>query len=213
MIKGLIFDLDGVLLSTDYFHFLAWKSIADKLSISFTTEINNQLRGISRMESLDIILSYSSTSFSKIEKEELADEKNELYRSYLQKLTPKDVDESVRETLSKLKNDGYRLAIGSSSKNTQLILEKTQLLPYFDVVSDGNNIKKSKPDPEVFLKAAVGINLKPSECIVIEDAKSGIDAGKAGGFIAFGLGDASTYEKTDYPLEKFSDCYGLVHKL
>lgn len=205
MIKGIIFDLDGVLLKTDQFHYLAWGKIAEKFSIPFSYEINDRLRGVSRMDSLNIILSYSKESFSEIEKEEIADEKNEIYRSYLQKMTPKDVDDSVRETLKKLKDIGLKLAIGSSSKNTNLILEKTHLLEYFDAVSDGNNITKSKPNPEVFLKAAEYLNLEPSECFVIEDAVAGIDAGNNGGFITVGIGPASKYEKAKFSINKLSD--------
>ncbi len=205
MIKGIIFDLDGVLLKTDQFHYLAWEKIADKFSIPFSYEINDRLRGVSRMDSLNIILSYSKESFSEIEKEEIADEKNEIYRSYLQKMTPKDVDDSVRETLKKLKDIGLKLAIGSSSKNTNLILEKTHLLEYFDAVSDGNNITKSKPNPEVFLKAAEYLNLEPSECFVVEDAVAGIDAGNNGGFITVGIGPASKYEKAKFSINKLSD--------
>ena len=205
MIKGIIFDLDGVLLKTDQFHYLAWGKIAKKFSIPFSYEINDRLRGVSRMDSLNIILSYSKESFSEIEKEEIADEKNEIYRSYLQKMTPKDVDDSVRETLKKLKDIGLKLAIGSSSKNTNLILEKTHLLEYFDAVSDGNNITKSKPNPEVFLKAAEYLNLEPSECFVVEDAVAGIDAGNNGGFITVGIGPASKYEKAKFSINKLSD--------
>lgn len=157
------------------------------------------------MDSLNIILSYSKESFSEIEKEEIADEKNEIYRSYLQKMTPKDVDDSIRETLKKLKDIGLKLAIGSSSKNTNLILEKTHLLEYFDAVSDGNNITKSKPNPEVFLKAAEYLNLEPSECFVVEDAVAGIDAGNNGGFITVGIGPASKYEKAKFSINKLSD--------
>lgn len=205
MIKGIIFDLDGVLLKTDQFHYLAWGKIAKKFSIPFSYEINDRLRGVSRMDSLNIILSYSKESFSEIEKEEIADEKNEIYRSYLQKMTPKDVDDSIRETLKKLKDIDLKLAIGSSSKNTNLILEKTHLLEYFDAVSDGNNITKSKPNPEVFLKAAEYLNLEPSECFVVEDAVAGIDAGNNGGFITVGIGPASKYEKAKFSINKLSD--------
>lgn len=213
MIKGIIFDLDGVLLSTDQFHYLAWKEIADKFSIPFSYEINDRLRGVSRMDSLEIILSYSKETFSDAEKEEMADEKNSIYRTFLQKMTSKDVDNKVRDILTKLKNEGYKLAVGSSSKNTNLILEKTDLLKYFDAVSDGNNISKSKPDPEVFLKASEFINLKPSECAVVEDAVSGIDAGNSGGFITFGIGPASKYEKTKYPIKELSDLIEILKEL
>ena len=190
--KGIIFDLDGVLLSTDHFHYLAWKSLADRLGIPFNEKKNDLLRGVSRMDSLEIILGEKSDEFSPEEKLAFATEKNLNYRSYLQTLTPEFVSPEVPETLQKLRDSGLRLAVGSSSKNTPLILEKTDLRKYFDAVSDGNNITKSKPDPEVFLKAAQFIGLDPSECVVVEDADSGIEAAKRGGFYAISIGDSVT---------------------
>ena len=190
--KGIIFDLDGVLLSTDHFHYLAWKALADRLGIPFDEKKNDLLRGVSRMDSLEIILGERSDEFSPEEKLAFATEKNLTYRSYLQTLTPEFVSPEVPETLQKLRDSGLRLAVGSSSKNTPLILEKTDLRKYFDAVSDGNNITKSKPDPEVFLKAAQFIGLDPSECVVVEDADSGIEAAKRGGFFAISIGDSVT---------------------
>ena len=190
--KGIIFDLDGVLLSTDHFHYLAWKALADRLGIPFDEKKNDLLRGVSRMDSLEIILGERSDEFSPEEKLAFATEKNLTYRSYLQTLTPEFVSPEVPETLQKLRDSGMRLTVGSSSKNTPLILEKTDLRKYFDAVSDGNNITKSKPDPEVFLKAAQFIGLDPSECVVIEDADSGIEAAKRGGFYAISIGDSVT---------------------
>ena len=191
-LKGIIFDLDGVLLSTDRFHYLAWKALADRLGIPFDEKKNDLLRGVSRMDSLEIILGERSDEFSPEEKLAFATEKNLTYRSYLQTLTPEFVSPEVPETLQKLRESGLRLAVGSSSKNTPLILEKTDLRKYFDAVSDGNNITKSKPDPEVFLKAAQFIGLDPSECVVVEDADSGIEAAKRGGFFAISIGDSVT---------------------
>ena len=190
--KGIIFDLDGVLLSTDHFHYLAWKALADRLGIPFDEKKNDLLRGVSRMDSLEIILGERSDEFSPEEKLAFATEKNLTYRSYLQTLTPEFVSPEVPKTLQKLRESGLRLAVGSSSKNTPLILEKTDLRKYFDAVSDGNNITKSKPDPEVFLKAAQFIGLDPSECVVVEDADSGIEAAKRGGFLAISIGDSVT---------------------
>ena len=190
--KGIIFDLDGVLLSTDHFHYLAWKALADRLGIPFDEKKNDLLRGVSRMDSLEIILGERSDEFSPEEKLAFATEKNLTCRSYLQTLTPEFVSPEVPETLQKLRDSGLRLAVGSSSKNTPLILEKTDLRKYFDAVSDGNNITKSKPDPEVFLKAAQFIGLDPSECVVVEDADSGIEAAKRGGFFAISIGDSVT---------------------
>ena len=210
MVKGVIFDLDGVLLFTDKYHYLAWKALADKLNIPFDEKVNNRLRGVSRMDSLNIILSYSDQTFSEAEKEVMAEEKNELYREYLQKMTPLDVSDDTRAVLEKLRECGLKLAIGSSSKNTPLILEKADMAKYFHAVSDGNNITRSKPDPEVFLKAAEYLNLQPCECIVVEDAEAGIDAGNAGGFVTVGIGCAEQYKKTKHPIKSLAELLKLV---
>lgn len=210
MLKGVIFDLDGVLLFTDKYHYLAWKALADKLNIPFDEKVNNRLRSVSRMDSLNIILSYSDQTFSEAEKEVMAEEKNELYREYLQKMTPLDVSDDTRAVLEKLRECGLKLAIGSSSKNTPLILGKTDMAKYFHAVSDGNNITRSKPDPEVFLKAAEYLNLQPCECIVVEDAEAGIDAGNAGGFVTVGIGCAEQYKKTKYPIKSLAELLKLV---
>ena len=212
MIKGVIFDLDGVLLFTDKYHYKAWKSLADKLRIPFDEKVNDRLRGVSRMESLNIVLSYSDQTFSETEKEVMAAEKNALYREYLQKMTPSDVSDDTRAVLEGLRERGLKLAIGSSSKNTPLILEKTGIAKYFHAVSDGNNITHSKPDPEVFLKAAEYLNLQPCECIVVEDAEAGIDAGNAGGFLTVGIGCAAQYEKTNHPIKSLSELIDFVQK-
>ena len=207
--KGIIFDLDGVLCHTDHFHYQAWKKLADKLEIPFDETVNNRLRGVSRMESLEIILEKSTREYSQQEKLEFAEEKNEEYKKLLQQMKPSDVSEEVRDTLTLLKKN-FSLAVGSSSKNTKLILEKTDLGKYFDAVADGNDIKNSKPDPEVFLVAAERIHLAPGDCLVVEDAKAGIDAAVAGGFGCAGIGDAAGYDKADWPLQSFADLKELV---
>ena len=213
MIKGIIFDLDGVLISTDEFHYQAWKLVADKEGIYFDKEINNRLRGVSRMESLEIILEKANREYSQEEKEKLAEEKQNLYRKSLSKLSYKSLSKDTKKTIRKLYEQGYHLAVGSSSKNTQYILDRLNIKNAFDFVADGTVITNSKPDPEVFLKAADGLNLKPSECLVIEDAVSGIDAGNNGGFITIGIGDASKYKKTNYPINQLSDLIPLVDEI
>lgn len=205
MKQGIIFDLDGVLLSTDEMHYRAWKSIADALCIPFDRSVNNRLRGVSRMESLEIILERSPRSFSREEKEALTEEKNNRYRALLKSLTPDAVTEEVRETLSTVKARGFKTAIGSASKNTKLILSLTGLDGYFDAVSDGTNITRSKPDPEVFLKAAEFLGLRPEDCVVVEDAVAGIDAANAGGFTSIGIGDAAAYEKTEIKIHSLGE--------
>ena len=210
MIKGIIFDLDGVLLSTDKYHYRAWKMMADQEGIYFDEEINNRLRGVSRMESLEIILERSEKEYSLEEKQALCESKNNNYRESLKELKKEDVSDDIRETLKTLREKGYKLAIGSSSRNTRFILEQVELTDYFDAISDGNNISKSKPDPEVFLKAADMLGLPVKECLVIEDAFSGIDAACAGGFESIGIGDASKYEKCNYKIKDLKEVVDIV---
>lgn len=211
MKKAFIFDLDGVLCFTDKYHYKAWKTIADKLSLPFDEKVNDRLRGVSRMESLEIILSLGDKTYSEDEKAKFAEEKNEVYRKLLENMTPSDVADEVRKTLEELRGRGYKLAIGSSSKNTPLILDRCDLKKYFDAVSDGNNITRSKPDPEVFLKAAEFLGLNSEECYIVEDAEAGIDAGKTGGFITIGIGCAAGYGKTDIALKTFKDILKTVN--
>ena len=211
MIKGIIFDLDGVILSTDEFHYLAWKKMADEEGISFSEEDNSRLRGVSRMESLEIILEKSTKTYSPKQKNELAERKNNYYIKSLGELTVSSVNDRTRDALAKLRNQGFKLAIGSSSKNARLILEKVNLMDAFDFISDGNNIKNSKPDPEVFLKAAIGIGLTPADCLIVEDAVSGVEAGIRGEFLVAGMGDASHDLRTHYQIECVADLINTLN--
>ena len=187
--KAVIFDLDGVICSTDEYHYKAWKKLADKMNISFDRKVNERLRGVSRMESLEIILkNYHGNMLSREEKDKLTEEKNQIYRESLSNMSEKDLSSEVKETLDLLHNMGLKLAIGSSSKNTKYILKQIGLESFFDAISDGTNIKKSKPDPEVFLKAAEFIHENPENCLVVEDAEAGIDAAIAGHFDSAGIG-------------------------
>ena len=188
--KGIIFDLDGVICSTDEYHYLAWKALADRLGIPFDRERNNLLRGVSRRESLEIILEKSEKEYSEETKTALAEEKNAFYRELLQKMSPADLPENVKSTLETVRKAGLKLAIGSSSRNTPLILNRIGLGTFFDAVADGNCITHSKPDPEVFLKAAEMIGLLPGDCLVVEDAHAGVAAAAAGGFDCAAVGDA-----------------------
>ena len=210
MIKGVIFDLDGVILSTDDFHYQAWKKLADRLNIPFNREKNNRLRGVSRMASLDIVL--EGYTFSEEEKISFAEEKNNTYRELLNGLTPDFVSIDVRDTLDELKNKGIKIAIGSSSKNTKLILSRVGLINAFDAIADGTDIKNSKPDPEVFLIAAKRINLDPKDCIVVEDAFAGIDAAVRGGFVPVAIGDACAHKKAKYRITVLSDLLKIVEE-
>lgn len=203
--QAIIFDLDGVICFTDEFHYLAWKSMADSMNIPFDRVINNRLRGVSRMESLEIILEQYPDELTQEKKNSLAEEKNEIYKKHLATMTPKDLSEEVKYTLDVLRSRGYKLAIGSSSKNAGFILEQIGLGEFFDAVSDGNSITRSKPDPEVFLKAADMLGTAPENCLVVEDALSGVDAARAGGMKTAALGDAAANGHGDYILSCFQD--------
>ena len=181
MIKAVIFDLDGVIVSTDDCHYEAWKKMADEEGIYFDKTINNRLRGVSRMESLEIVLERAVKEYSDEEKLQLAERKNGYYKEFITKLTPDDILPGAKENLEELRKNGIKIAIGSSSKNTPVILKQIGLDNYFDTVSDGNNITNSKPDPEVFLKAADMLCIPYSECMIVEDADAGIEAGKRAG--------------------------------
>ena len=208
---GVIFDLDGVICFTDHYHYLAWKVLADSLGIDFDESKNDRLRGVSRMESLEIVLEgYHGAPLSDAEKTALADRKNALYRQSLQTMSPKDLSDEVRDTLNALRARGIKLAIGSSSKNTPLILERIGLAGFFDAVSDGNNITRSKPDPQVFTMAAEMLRLPAEKCLVVEDALAGLQAAAAGGFASAGLGPAAQSGKATYSLHSFRDLLDIA---
>jgi beta-phosphoglucomutase len=202
--QAVVFDLDGVICHTDQYHYRAWLSVADELGVPFDETVNNRLRGVSRMESLDIILeSYTGEPLSPARKLELATTKNDRYRGMLAELQPSDLDPSVRTTLDALRSRGLKLAIGSSSRNARVILDRIGLGEYFDAISDGNNITASKPDPEVFLKAAEYLQIEPSRCIVVEDALAGIEAAHAAGMPAIAIGDAAARGAGDVHVKGF----------
>lgn len=208
--KAVIFDLDGVICFTDKYHYLAWKKMADNIGVYFDETINNRLRGVSRMASLEIILERSEKQYSKEEKEELAKYKNDYYVTLLSNMSEKDLSDEVKDTLVELRNRGYKLAIGSSSKNTKTILKQIGLGSFFDAISDGTNIINSKPDPEVFLKAAEFVNEKPEDCLVVEDALAGIEAAYRGGFKSAGLGEANNHPEVTYKLDSFKDLLNVL---
>lgn len=209
--KAVIFDLDGVICFTDKYHYQAWKALADRLGIYFDERINDRLRGVSRMASLEIVLERAGRAYSAAEKEALAAEKNETYRGLLERMSPADLSGEVRATLNALRERGYPLAIGSSSKNTKRILERIGLDGFFDAVADGTDISRSKPDPEVFLAAAKKLGAAPEDCAVVEDAKAGIEAAKAAGMTALALfGDAKGCGMEDYALASFGDLLNIL---
>ena len=204
-IRAIIFDLDGVICSTDRYHYLAWKALADQLGIPFDEQKNKLLRGVSRMESLEIILGDRSSHFSEQEKLELAEEKNRIYREYLQTMRPSDLSEDTRYALQTLRKRGYLLAIGSSSKNTRQILTQLGLEHFFDAVADGTQITRSKPDPEVFFLAASLLGISPEQAIVIEDAESGVQAAETGHFRVIGIRSRENDPNSDITIKKLSD--------
>lgn len=209
--RAVIFDLDGVICFTDKYHYQAWKALADRLGIFFDETINDRLRGVSRMASLDIILERSEKIYTQEEKAAFTEEKNNTYKELLKQLSPADLSAEVRRTLEKLRARGYLLAIGSSSKNTKFILQQLGLGNFFDAVADGTDITHSKPDPEVFLVAAKKLGVPPADCAVVEDAKAGIEAAMAGGMTALALfGDAKGCGLEDYDLTSFSDLLNIL---
>ena len=208
MIKAVIFDLDGVLVTTDELHFEAWKTLADKLGINdFTKADNVRQRGVSRMASLEVVLEKTDRAFSEEEKLALAEEKNEIYVRSLSALSETDVLSGANEFIDYLKSKGIKTAVGSASKNTPLILEKTKLAGKFDAVSCGLDTTKSKPDPEVFLIAAKKLGVAPCDCVVVEDSDAGIEAAKTGGMYAIAVGAAEYNPKADVAIKDLESLY------
>lgn len=195
--SAVIFDLDGVIVSTDEFHYQGWKRMADEEEIEFDRDVNERLRGVSRMESLDIILEKAARSYNDAEKTALATRKNHYYRELLETLTPANILPGVMMLLDGLKQNRIWMAIGSSSKNTPMILEKIGLQDYFDAIADGNEITRSKPDPEVFLLAARKMAIIPAECVVVEDAEAGVAAARTAGMRVLGVGSAAVSPLAD----------------
>lgn len=209
--KCVIFDLDGVICFTDRYHYLAWKALADRLGIYFDEKINDRLRGVSRMASLDIILERADKEYTQEEKEAFAEEKNNTYRELLKDMSPSDLTDEVKDTLNELRNRGYVLTIGSSSKNTKFILSQIGLGDFFDAIADGTDITRSKPDPQVFQISAEKVNMAPENCAVVEDAKAGIQAAKAAEMTALALhGDAEGCGLEDYDLKNFADLLNIL---
>jgi beta-phosphoglucomutase len=188
--KAVLFDLDGVIVSTDEYHYLAWKTLAEREGIEFSREDNHRLRGVNRAESLEIILEKAHRAYSAEEKAGIMDEKNKVYRELLQSLAPRDILPGIPEVLALLKASGVKAAIASSSKNAAYILEKIGLDAAFDAVVDGTRITRSKPDPEVFLLAAKELGESPENCVVVEDADAGVAAAVSAGMRAVAVGAA-----------------------
>jgi beta-phosphoglucomutase len=209
--KAVIFDLDGVLCHTDRYHYEAWKEIADELGVFFDEKVNNLLRGVSRMDSLEIILrGYKGPKLTQEEKNTLASRKNDQYRKKLEQMSPADLPSEALVLLDLMDKWKIKKAIGSSSRNAPLILERIGISDRFDAIADGNHITRSKPDPEVFLLAAEYMNEAPKDCLVVEDAEAGAEAAAAGGFDCAGLGDANKVETITYRLKELSDLIEIL---
>lgn len=194
MIKGFLFDLDGVIVDTAVFHFQAWRRLAQKLGGDFTEEQNEQLKGVSRVDSLKKIIEWTGATVSDEEFQTLMVEKNEWYLELVQGLGPQDALPGALNFLQTAYDQGIKIALGSASKNAPMILEKLGITPLFSAIIDGNNVVNGKPHPEVFLKGAEALGLEPSECVVFEDSIAGVEAAKAGGMSSVGIGDAETLQ-------------------
>lgn len=204
-IKACIFDLDGVVVDTARYHYLAWKKLAEKLGINFTENDNERLKGVSRMDSLNIILEIGGVTISDKEKEKYADEKNKTYLSYILKMTPEDVLPGVSDFLTGVKKRGISIALGSASKNAVTILEKVGLKDTFDAIVDGTKVSKAKPDPQVFLAAAAMLNVEPPGCVVFEDAIAGVEAAHRAGMKCIGIGSPDLLSAADLVIEGFKN--------
>lgn len=198
---GAIFDLDGVLIDTAKYHFLAWKKLADQLGIPFTEEENERLKGVSRIKSLDILLSLGNKSYSEDERNKFMEQKNEEYVRCISQMNEREILPGVVELLNQLKDRNLKIALGSASKNSELILKYTKLQDYFDVIVDGNDVSKAKPDPEVFLLGAKRMGIPASQCIVFEDAYAGIEAAKKAGMLSIGVGNRKNLPHADVLVE------------
>lgn len=201
--KACLFDLDGVLVDTAIYHFQAWKMLGENFNYQLSEEQNEQLKGVSRVESLNRILDWASYTATEEQKEIWLKEKNDNYLQLITHMNPSEILPGVVDFLGQIKADGYKIALGSASKNAEIILEKTNLMPWFDLIIDGNKVSKSKPDPEVFLKGAEGLELLPSECIVFEDAQAGVQAAIAGGMKVIGIGEATVLGEADKVIPSF----------
>lgn len=197
IISACLFDMDGVIVDTARFHFKAWHRLADSLGIPFTESDNEQLKGVSRLDSIERILTWGNLVLSSHKKIELMNLKNKWYLEYVESVSPSDMLPGVADFLSELKEAGIRIGLGSSSRNSMLILDRLGITPLFDTIIDGNKIHFSKPNPEVFLKGAKELGLDPSECVVFEDAISGVEAAVAGGFPCIGVGDPAILSRSN----------------
>lgn len=203
--KGFIFDLDGVIVDTAKYHFLAWKNLANNMGVDFTEIQNEQLKGVSRVKSLEKILNWGNKSVSEEEFMELMAIKNEEYLGYINKMTEEEILPDVPKILSFLQEENQGIALGSASKNARTILNKVKLFSVFEVIVDGNDVSKAKPNPEVFLIGAQKLGLDQHDCIVFEDSVAGIKAANNAGMISIGIGEKDVLHEADYVFKDFTE--------
>ena len=206
-IQAVIFDLDGVITDTAHLHFLAWKALGASLGVEVSLELNERLKGISRQESLEIILKETGIfdNFTDVERQALADRKNRAYVASLENLTPQDLLPGIGDCLKDLKKQGIKIGLASSSQNASLIIKKLGLEPYFEAMVDPRSLSRGKPDPEIYLKAAAALGLSPAKCAGVEDARAGLEAIRAAGMTAFALGQSLEQVPADYHLSSTRD--------
>lgn len=202
---GVIFDLDGVIVDTAKYHFLAWKKLADSLGFEFTETHNELLKGVSRVRSLEILLEVGDKTVTEAQKQAFLVSKNEDYLEFITKMTADEILPGVNKLLNYLDEAGIKYVLGSASKNAPLILKQVGLYDRFAAIVDGNSVTKAKPDPEVFLLGAEKMHIKPEHCVVFEDAIAGIEAAKNAGMFAIGVGDKKTLHKADYNVNNLTE--------
>ena len=204
-IKGFIFDLDGVIVDTAKYHYLAWKHLANELGFEFTHEQNELFKGVSRKRCLEILLDIGGITATPVQFDKWMVEKNIDYLAYIEKMDKSEILPDVPKVLDFLRDENIPIALGSASKNAKAILEKVELLPYFNVLVDGNNVTKAKPDPEVFLIGANQLGVAPENCVVFEDAVAGIQAANNAHMLSIGIGDSKILREADYNFSDFTE--------
>jgi len=197
-IKGAIFDLDGVIVDTAKYHYLAWARLAKELGFEFTLQDNERLKGVSRARSLEILLEIGDKNFSETEKSILAEKKNNWYVDYIKEMAESEILRGAKEYIVKLKSQGVKIALGSASKNVPMILKNLKIVELFDAVIDGNRVSKAKPDPEVFILGALELGLESTDCVVFEDAEAGVEAAKRAGMKVVGIGEKEILKDADF---------------
>lgn len=205
MIKAAIFDLDGVIIDTAHYHYIAWKRLASEFNINLTIEQNERLKGVSRMRSLEIILELGNIQLSEEEKEKLAARKNAWFIEYIESIRPEEIFPGVKDLIQAMREKGLKIALASSSKNAPRVIELLKIAHMFDTMVDGTMISHTKPHPEIFLLAAARMGVSPVDCVVFEDAEAGVAAALAGGMKCVGVGSTEQLAKADLVIAKTGD--------